>query len=199
MPVLEALEIKKIKEKLAVAEVSHESLSIDLVDHICCMIEERLEQGFDLKMAEEDVFKELGAVQLKSIEIETKRLTQNKFIMKKRTKIIGLIALGLIVTGLLFKLLHLPGSGILWGIGILMAAFGFFLILMIDSFSYEKSSSKRINTVIGYLGAATLIVGLGFAYLSWPYSVYLAEGGGVLLLVYFILNNSVSPSNEGSK
>ncbi len=199
MPVLEALEIKKIEEKLVSAEVSHESLSIDLVDHICCMIEERLDQGFDLQAAEDDVFKAMGAVQLKSIEIETKRLTQNKFIMKKRTKIIGLISLGLIIAGLLFKLMHLQGAGVLWGIGILLAAFGFFLMLMIDSFSYEKNSSKRLKTIIGYLGAATLIVGLGFAFLSWPYATFLAEGGGVLLLIYFILNNSISTSNEGSR
>lgn len=173
------------------ANVTHASLSVDLIDHICCMIEERLDLGFPLQKAEDEVFKEMGAVQLKSIEIETIRITQNKFIMKKRTKIIGLVALVLALTGFTFKMLHLPGAGVLWGTGILIAAFGFFLMVLVDRFSYEKNRSKRLIVLIGYVGSAMLLLGLGLALLRWfPISTYLAEGGGLLLLAYFVLTNS---------
>jgi hypothetical protein len=131
----------------------------------------------------------MGQVQLKSIELETKKLTQNKFIMKKRTKTIGLIALLVTFTGFMFKMLHWPGAGILWGTGILLGAFGFFLMVLVDRFSYEKSSARRTIVFIGYLGSALLLVGLGFALLRWPISTYLAEGGGLLLLIYFVVTN----------
>jgi hypothetical protein len=199
MYVLDQSEIRKIENRVTLAEVQNGSLSIDLVDHICCMIEDRIERGMNLNKAEEEVFKEMGEVQLKAIDLETKLLTQNKFIMKKRTKIIGLVALILVVTGFTFKMLHLQGAGIIWGTGVLTLAFGFFLFVLVDRFSYEKSSNMRVTGVVGYLGSALLIVGLGMNLLNWPYSVYLAEAGSLLLLTYFILTNVMSKSVEEAK
>ncbi len=196
MQLLDPNNIKKIEDRIASAEIADSSLSVDLVDHICCMIEERLDLGISIEEAEAEVFKEMGEIQLKSIELETKRLTQNKFIMKKRTKIIGLVTLLVILTGLAFKLLHLPGAGILWGLGILIAAFGFFVMVLVDRFQYEKSPAKRTIVFVGYVGAAALLIGMGMAFLHWPFSSYIAEIGGVLLLVYFILTNSVSYTND---
>jgi hypothetical protein len=188
---LDQTEIRKIEHRVSQAEVENTSLSTDLVDHICCMIEERVELGMNLDRAENEVFKEMGEVQLKAIDIETKFLTQNKYIMKKRTKIIGIVAIVLTVTGFTMKMLHLPGAGVTWGVGILTLAFGFFLFSLIERFSYEKSNRMKINTIIGYIGSALLLVGLGLILLRWfPISLYLVELGGVLLLGYFILNNT---------
>ena len=192
MYVLDHKEIEKIESRVALAEVQNGSLSVDLIDHICCMIEDRIEQGMNLNKAEEEVFKEMGEVQLKAIDLETKLLTHNKIIMKKRTKIIGVVALILVTTGFTFKMLHLAGAGIIWGSGILTLAFGFFLFVLVDRFSYEKSNSMRISAIVGYLGSALLIVGLGMGLLRWPYSTYVAEAGSLLLLTYFILTNVMS-------
>ena len=196
MYLLNQQELNKIRNRVALAEVQNTSLSVDLVDHICCMIEERVERGTNLKIAEEEVFREMGKVQLKSIEIETKLLTQKKYTMKKRTKIIGFIAFILLITGFTLNMFHLQGAGVVWGIGVLTAAFGFFLFSLIDRFSYEKSSLMKVSAVIGYIGSALLIVGLGLVLLKWPVAVYLAESGSVLLLIYFILNNAISRNVE---
>jgi hypothetical protein len=196
MYVLSQQELNKVKNRVTLAEVKNASLSVDLVDHICCMVEERVELGMKLEIAENEVFKEMGEVQLKAIDIETKILTQNKFTMKKRTKIIGFIAFILLITGFTFKMFHLPGAGVIWGTGVLTAAFGFFLFSLIDRFSYEKSSMMKIAAIIGYIGSVLLIVGLGLVLLKWPIAVYLAESGSVLLLIYFILNNAISRNVE---
>jgi len=199
MYVLDQQEIRKIENRVTLAQVRNGSLSIDLIDHICCMIEDRIEKGMNLNNAEEEVFKEMGEVQLKAIDMETKLLTQNKIIMKKRTKIIGLVAMVLVVTGFTFKMLHLPGAGIIWGTGVLTLAFGFFLFVLVDRFSYEQSNTMRINAVVGYLGSALLIVGLGMVLLKWNYAVYFAESGSILLLVYYILNNAMSRNAADTK
>ena len=196
MYILSQQELDKVKDRVTLAEVQSDSLSVDLVDHICCMVEERVALGMKLEMAENEVFKEMGEVQLKAIDIETKLLTQNKFTMKKRTKIIGFIAFVLLIAGFTLKMFHLPGAGVVWGTGVLTAAFGFFLFSLIDRFSYEKSGMMKITAVIGYIGSALLIVGLGLVLLKWPIAVYLAESGSVLLLAYFILNNAVSRNVE---
>ena len=189
MYVLAQDEIKKITARLANAEVQDRSLAIDLVDHICCMIEERVEKGMDLMIAEEEVFKEMGAVQLKAIEIETKKLTQNKIIMKKRTKIIGIIGLALILTGFIFKMLHLWGAGVIWGLGILTTGLVFFLFLVMDRFNYAKTSFLRTNLIVGYLGSALFVLGSGLKLLHLPGAFYMGLAGGILLLLYFLLSN----------
>ena len=196
MYLLSQQELIKIKERVALANVQNDSLSVDLIDHLCCMVEERVELGMQLELAENEVFKEMGEVQLKAIDLETKILTQNRFTMKKRTKIIGFIAFILLITGFTFKMLHLPGAGVIWGTGVLTAAFGFFLFSLIDRFSYEKSSLMKTATIIGYIGSVLLILGLGLVLLKWPIAVYLAESGSVVLLVYFILNNAISKNVE---
>jgi hypothetical protein len=196
MYVLSQQELNKVKERVTLAEVHNASLAMDLVDHICCMVEERVELGMKLEIAENEVFKEMGEVQLKAIDIETKILTQNKFTMKKRTKIIGIIALLILVTGFTMKMLHLQGAGVIWGVGVLTAAFGFFLFSLLDRFSYDKSRRMRTNAIIGYVGSALLLIGLGLSLLRWPVAVYLAESGSLFLLVYFILNNAMSRNVE---
>jgi hypothetical protein len=196
MCVLDVAEVKKVKARLASAEVTNTSLAADLIDHICCMIEERLELGVSLDLAEEEVFKELGEVQLKSIEIETKRLTQSKRTMKKRTKIIGIAALILMALGFIMKQLHLMGAGVTWGVGVLLAVFGFALFLTIDNFKYAISVQSKALSIIGYIGSASFILGSGFKLLRQPGSHYMIAIGGVVLLIYFILNNSISKNVE---
>jgi hypothetical protein len=199
MYILDQHDIQKIENRLVMAQVNNCSLSIDLVDHICCMIEERIDRGMNVKKAEEEVFKEMGEVQLKAIDIETTLLTQSKFIMKKRTKIIGILGLVLVIAGFTMKMNHLAGAGVTWGVGILILAFGFFLFVLVDRLSYEKSNVMRISIVVGYIGSALLIVGLGLVLLKWPVAVYLAESGSILLLFYFILNNTLANNQKESQ
>lgn len=190
MLVLEPGQIKRIEDKIALAEIKDNSLTVDLMDHVCCMIEERLESGNDFEHAESEVFKEMGILQMQAIEQETQLLTQNKITMKKRTKVIGIVAFVIMIIGLTFKLLHLPGAAIMWGIGILSMVFGFFLMIFVERFNYQKSNRYRLREFIGYLGSASLLMGIGFGLLKWPLAVWLAESGGILLLIYFIINTT---------
>ena len=121
--------------------------------------------------------------------MESQKLTQNKFIMKKRTKIIGYIAAGLIISGSLMKILHLMGANIVFGFGVLLAVFGYTLLLTYDRFSYQKSAIAKLNGVIGYLGAGSYLLGFGLNFLNYPISNILMGAGGFALLVYFFVNN----------
>lgn len=186
---LKEQDIERIEQRVLKTQLKNQTLQIDLVDHICCMIEERVNKGLKLKMAEEQVLNEIGEVQIKAIDIETTFLTQNKITMTKRTKILGMVALVLLAIGLAFKLLHLPGAGITWGLGILISAFGFALSLMFDGFKYQKSKGIRTATILGYIGAAPLVLGFGFKLLNWPIAGDLIAIGGFVLLIYFFLNS----------
>ncbi len=185
-------QINHIEERLALASLTNTSLSIDILDHLCCMIEERLDLGWEYQKAEKEVFGQMGVLQIQAIEQETNILTQNKLIMKKRTKIIGLVALIVMTTGFTMKQLHLMGASVTWGVGVLTAVFGFALFLTIDRFSYEKTSIAKIASIIGFFGAGSFILGTGFKLLHQPGSHYMIAIGGVILLVYYIINNFTS-------
>ena len=199
MQLLEIDQIKQIENRISEASLKNTSLTIDILDHICCMIEDRLELGWDYIKAEKDVFRQMGVLQIQAIEQETENLTQNNITMKKRTKIIGLVSLILLVGGFIMKMLHLQGAAVTWGIGVLTAVFGFALFLTVDRFTYEQSSRGKILSIIGYLGSASFILGSGFKLLHMPGAYYLTAIGGVVLLIYFIANNSMSYRNESLK
>ena len=115
-----------------------------------------------------------------------------------RTKIIGYVAAGLMITGFVFKMLHLFGAGVIWGSGVLTASFGFTLLLTIDRFSYEQTSGQKLAGVVGYLGAASVLFGFGVRLLHWPIAGHLIATGGFILLIYFILNNTFAKPQPNS-
>ena len=111
--------------------------------------------------------------------------------MKKRTKIIGLVALFIMTIGFIMKQLLLTGAAFTWALGALTAIFGFALFLTLDRFSYEKSSQGKITSIIGYLGASAFIGGLGFKVLHWPIANEAMILGGLVLLIHFLMSNTV--------
>ena len=110
--------------------------------------------------------------------------------MKKRTKIIGLTALALMLAGFTMKQLYLTGAAFTWGAGVLVAVFGFALFLTVDRYSYEKSSKGKVVSIVGFLGAASFLVGIGFKVLHWPIATDAMILGGMVLLVHFLMSNS---------
>lgn len=198
MQVLKADQIKHIEDRVALASIKNKSLTIDILDHICCMIEERLESGFTYKQAEKKAFSQMGILQIQAIEQETKILTQNKIIMKNRTKIIGLVAIALMAIGFGMKQLHLMGAAVTWGIGVLVAVFGFTLFLTVDRFKYEVSTNAKIVSITGYFGAASFLLGLGLKVLHWPIATDAMIIGGFILLIYFVASNSIKSQTKFS-
>ena len=196
MQALDVDQIQLIEDRIAHASIKNTSLTVDLLDHICCMIEERIDAGIDYNEAEQEVFGEIGVLQMQAIEQETNILTQNKIVMKRRTRIIGLIAIIFMVVGFLMKQLHLMGAGVTWVIGVLVAAFGFALFLTVDRFQYMQSSKGKIISIIGYLGSASFILGLGLKLLDWPVATNAMIIGGFVLLIHFILSNPFTTQDK---
>jgi len=195
MQLLAEDQIRHIEDRLSEASLTNASLSIDILDHICCMIEDRLDLGWEYTKAEKEVFSQMGVLQLQAIEQETNILTQNKIAMKKRTIIIGVVAIVLMAVGFIMKVNHLQGAAFLWSIGILDMAFGFGIFLTMDRFSYEKTSAGKINSIIGFLGVASFVVGFGFKLLNWPFATNAMIIGGFVLVIHYVLSNSFSSLN----
>lgn len=76
--------------------VEMEKLQINLLDHVCILLEERLKEGDDFKKVYEEAIKEFFDKNLNEIEKETKSLLKNKhyYKMKKVWYFILFVSLG---------------------------------------------------------------------------------------------------------
>src|ERR1700752_4525564 len=71
-------QIEFIRTDIKARGIEMESLQDDLLDHVCCIIEERLEENGDFEKFYSSVIKTFYKTELKEIETETIDLLTNK-------------------------------------------------------------------------------------------------------------------------
>jgi len=111
-------EIEYIKKDVEKSELSVTHLEEELIDHLCCVVEEYISEGYTFEKALARVRNEVGIETLKEIEIQTVLSINKKlYAMKNTIKISGIIGLTAIVISSLFKVMHWPGAAILLTFG----------------------------------------------------------------------------------
>ena len=81
--------ISEITTLVRAKGVEMEELLFDLVDHVCCMVEEKMEQGKNYTSALEESISSFGNNGIRNIQEETNYLlTKNILAMKKTMHII---------------------------------------------------------------------------------------------------------------
>ncbi len=172
-------QIEKIAGDVTAEGITFSHLHDDLVDHICCMVEEGLNAGLSFDAAYSKVKALYKIKGLRKIQEDTLLLIDKKYrIMKKTMKTIGLVSLALITIGALFKIQHWPGAGILLTLGF------FFLgaVFMPSALWVKKKEAKLKGPVCIYIvsviGCLPFIFGFLFKIQHWP-------GAGILLTLGF--------------
>ncbi len=164
-----------------------EELTNDLLDHICCMIEERLTSESDYDEVLHETMAVFGNDGIRNIQDETTYLlTKNILVMKKTTHIIGIAAAVLLLVATFLKIYHMPGAGIMYVLGGFLLSF-IFLPLMLTIKIKEKISKPRIwLNVAGTISGFLLVNGIFFKVMHWPWANNLMTTGGVLALLVFL-------------
>jgi hypothetical protein len=150
--------------------VEMEDLQLNLLDHICCVIECELQPDGDFESFYQKTIPRFFKKELKEIEEETILLLtfKNYYAMKKSMIISGTISAIMLIMGSFFKIMHWPGAGILLVLGITISSV-IFLPLM--SILKSKEISTKTDKLIIVLGT---IVGILFAnfvmfkVMHWP-------------------------------
>ena len=112
----------------------------------------------------------------------------SKFLSYKMKYILGYLGLALLLTGAVLKLAHLPGSGWVLLISLVVLNFGFLPILFYRSYKGQDSTTPSKNGITGRLyllglsGLALFLTGAVFKVLHLP-------GAAVLLGVALIVLN----------
>lgn len=166
-----------------------QSLRDDVVDHLCCVVEERQHEGLPFDKLLEEAIADLAPNGLIDIEEQTLFLLNfNRIVrMKKTIYFIGFLGAAVLTGGILFKLLNMAGANELFITGYIILLLIFIPLRIFDR--YKTARTKPLNYRFMYiLGfASSVIAGMAgiFKILQWNgANILLVTGTIVFVLGY---------------
>ncbi|MFH0757807.1 MAG: hypothetical protein V2B15_11010 [Bacteroidota bacterium] len=164
--------------------LTYTRLQKELLDHLCCDIEARMDEGIEFIKALEEVRKQLENDRIRQIQEETLILINQKYrMMKKFMYILGTIAPSLLIVGAIFKMLHWPGASILITLGTFLLAAIYLPVFAMVSIRDTREKGKKVNKplyIIGVITGFIFLTGILFKIMHWP-------GAGLALLVSVLI------------
>lgn len=132
------------------------TLSDDIIDHLCCVLEHELGKGKPFDQVLQDATVELAPHGLKDLQRKTLYLLNLKRItfMKRLTYVMGFLGSVSLTTGVTFKLLHMPGANEFFMIGYIMMLLIFVPLWAYDRFKMSGAPSTLAKWKI-FLGVAS--------------------------------------------
>ena len=176
MAQLNEQQLNQIYDILNDLGISYESLKIDLLDHISCMVEEKMDEGLSFNESLHLSVQEFGQSNIKDTQETTVYVLNSNHNMKKTEKVI----LAIIIISIVMKLLHLPFSSALLLLTISTTSLIYFYLgfalfngirvqNIFKKSSYKGISAKRIIGAIGTGYALSIsIIGILFMLMQWP-------------------------------
>jgi hypothetical protein len=187
-------QIAFIENDIKVRGITSPDLHINLLDHICCIIEVNPDEYRTFETVYQETILLFGEKGLKEIQDETNRLLTFKHyhIMNKTMKISGYISSLMILFGAYLNFQHWPGSSFLMQVGIFFLTVVFLPLLFILKFKSSAENNRSIVlSIIAGVASLLLCFGVLFKLMHWPYAQTLTIAGAVLLIlgylpIYFI-------------
>ncbi|WP_199223374.1 hypothetical protein [Brumimicrobium oceani] len=164
------VEIDFILKDIKANGVVIEDLQYNLLDHICCIIENEKSDNEDFYEFYKKIMPRFFKKDLKEIQEETEILLKfkNYYAMKNTLKVTGLATAILTVLGALLKTFHLPGAGVAIVLGGGLFSLIFLPLLIILKFKDEESRKDKWVFSVGFLLAMQITIGIIFKLMHWP-------------------------------
>ncbi len=168
--------------------VELEDLQSNLLDHICCIIEQELEENGDFEQFYFSTIKKFYKKELREIEEETISLLtfKNYYVMKKTMLVSGVVAASFLTIGIILKFLHMPGAslGIVLGIGLI--SFVFLPLLFLLKIKEQKEAKNKVLIGLGTFAGILMTLGILFKIMFWPGANMMALTSLLILLFVFL-------------
>ena len=120
-------------------------LKTELLDHICCDIEEEMEQGMTFNEAYRKVKKQMGPKRIRQIQDETLYLISKKYRRMKRLMYgLGISIPIIIIAALILRLQHLPGAGILFSLAFFTAGLLFLPVFVLLRIRDTRRQNEKV-------------------------------------------------------
>ncbi len=116
-------EIEKISLDIDRQGLTYTLLKNELLDHVCCSIEEEMEKGMTFNDAYRKIRQQMGPRRIRQIQDETLSLISKKYRRMKRIMYVLGIAIPIILmVAIVFRLQHWPGGGLLFTLALFILA-----------------------------------------------------------------------------
>jgi len=188
MEKLSGKQINEIAEQVSRSSIESKELKEDLIDHICCLIEDDLQKGIDYEDSKKRAFKAIFPEGIhkghrKNLWLLTPRKQKR---MKSILFILSYIALITMASSFMFKALHWPAAKILLMVACSLFTFVFtpVFFMYIYRVALSKYISRKSLYVFGFMGIIILLTGVAFKAFHWPDAGILL-GLGVLIISFF--------------
>jgi len=172
--------------------VEMEDLQLNLLDHICCIMEQELKENDDFERFYHATIKRFYKRDLREIEDETINLLtfKNYYAMRKVLIASGAFAVSAFIAGSAFKFMYWPGASMLLTLGIGSFSLLFLPLLFILRAREAKAASDKFVAAVGCGVGAMFSLAILFIVQHWPGAnmlLFSAIGiaAFVLLPVYF--------------
>jgi hypothetical protein len=195
-------QIDFILDDISARGVEMESLQQNLLDHVCCIIEQNLEANGDFESFYKKTIKTFYKDALWEIEEETLLLLtyKNYYAMKKVMITSGSFSAAAMIFGILFKFMHWPGASALIILGIGTSSLIFLPLLFILKSKDKHQTKDKIILGLGILAGILLSLSILFKVMHWPYVMILGYASviliGLVLLPIFFITGIKNPENK---
>lgn len=181
-------QIDFILDDISARGIEMEDLQQNILDHVCCIIEQNLEVSGDFKGFYLHTIETFYKKELSELEEETNLLLtfKNYYTMKKAMITSGAISAVLLLTGSFLKLMHWPGAGILLFTGIVVLSFIFLPLLFILKMKEAKATRDKVILTLGVVIGILYFIGPLFKVMHWPGANVLMFTTVVLMFFLFI-------------
>ena len=165
-----------------------EDLKENILDHICCIIEEEMPSETNFHTYYDEIITRFFDTELKELQKETDALLNNTYLpfLKKSIQVTGIISVVFLIIGIYYKFNHLVGSGILLILGTIFFTFGFIPSLILLKFKDSSSKNNTFLVVLGFFIIATGSSGCLFKIMEWPMATRLKLISILSFLILFI-------------
>ncbi len=178
---------ERIRDDLVSRGLTYDRLIDDVLDHVCCLVEEYMSDGRDFESSYDQVLDSIGEKSLPEIQHQTLLNLDKKYQrMKNFTYLFGLTSAILTIVGSLFKRMHWPGAGILITVGMVLIVFVFLPLYFITNHREQVERKNPVYAIVGYLTIALLLAGAVFKIMHWPGAGYMIYASIGFLLIGFV-------------
>lgn len=195
-------QIDYILNDIGARGVEMESLQQNLLDHVCCIIENNLEENGDFESFYKKTIKTFYKDELWEIEEETLLLLtyKNYYTMKKIMINSGIAAATFFIIGSFFKFMHWPGAAVLILLGMTIGALVFLPLVFLFKKNETTESKAKIVLGVGVINGILFCIYSLFKVMHWPYASTLWFFTlGIFSLVFiplYFFNGIKNPTNK---
>lgn len=159
-----------ILQEIEARGVTIEDLQWNLLDHMCCIIENEMSETDNFDQFFQELLPRFFNDNLREIQEETELLLTFKhfYAMKKTVNISGLLAAIFTLLGSVFKVMHWPGAGVSFVLGIAIFSLIFLPLMIALKFRDEGSKTDKLVLSFGFLVGIVTSLGFLFKMMHWP-------------------------------